>query len=531
MRSSLEEVCRRVARGASNILADGKELTRVRTWSGEQLVAAKRRGERVTRAEDRARTLLRAVQDKKLWVPDPIGVEHMVAARHTACDDHDEGGVCVKIGDCDDLVILLGACFMSVGLYTMVVGHSYSDNKVVGHVLLKVYCNGKWYYADPSPLGNGKHMAFGECAPFTREIYYSMPEIRVVCDAESCDVRNFDPDELGFVQKGTFIGVNGIPVEELPPEVRVRWLGEVVWLSSTDESALKSIAEECSSTVSSGFDTKASREKTFSSSAKCTADAACTFYSKGAIPPGVCSTMAQPLISSAISVWNGIFGDSEEAERARIRDANTAKFFQSLDKLLVMDAAWAAYSQNTMTRLIRFHDENLPSQRGAWGGGSLQKSNITYAEIVKPGIPEKYQTWAVEAYSNPCPVFFKLVSLNGLPTKTPPKGALCSNKAVSDLYYEFVKWSEKHPGAGAVEGAQVLENLTSKTLPSWIAALDTAANTLRNEVVAEMVRTKLEGGKTAPPSITKALVTSAGVTAAAWFAWKYLLPVITGGKA
>jgi hypothetical protein len=87
VRSSLEEVCRRAAQGASEILGDAKKLTRVRKWAGDQIHEARKKGERVDRAEDRARILLRAVQEKKTWVPDPIGVEHIAIQRDgTLCE-------------------------------------------------------------------------------------------------------------------------------------------------------------------------------------------------------------------------------------------------------------------------------------------------------------------------------------------------------------------------------------------------------------------------------------------------------------
>lgn len=260
VRSSLEEVCKRAAKGASDILGNGEHLARVRTWAIERLDRAKKRGERVVTPGDRARVLLHAVQHEKIWVPDPIGIEYVPAAHLMACDGptHKDGTPCVKGDDCDGKIVFLAACFMAVGLYTMVVGHAYDSKGTISHVLTKVYFDGKWHYADASPLSSGRYMPLGECHPFTRERYYSMPEIKVVCDAASCDARSFDPDELGFVTKGTFVGVNGVPVVELPPEAVVRWLGEVRWLEATpvpkqceaiphslDKDTLTEYADQC----------------------------------------------------------------------------------------------------------------------------------------------------------------------------------------------------------------------------------------------------------------------------------------------
>ncbi len=259
VRSSLEEVCKRAAHGASEILSKPDQLARVRTYAAKILKEAKSAGRQVHRPGHRARELLLAAQERKLWIPDPIGIEYIPAAHLMACDGdvHEDGTPCFAGDDCDGKVVLLAAMYMSVGLYTMIVGHSYDSSGMISHVLTKVYFDGRWHYADPSQLSNGTHQALGKCVPYTRERYYSMPEIKVVCDGESCDTRNFDPEDVGFVKTGKFVGVNGIVVIELPPEVAVRWLGDdptkppetieacktVPW--SLDKFTLEKYAERC----------------------------------------------------------------------------------------------------------------------------------------------------------------------------------------------------------------------------------------------------------------------------------------------
>lgn len=533
MRSSLEEVCKRAAQSASEVLADGKKLTRVRTWAGDQLVEARRKGETVHRAEDRARILLRAVQEKKLWVPDPIGVEHIVNARHTACDDHDANGVCVKIGDCDDQIVLLAACFMAVGLYTMVVGHSYSRDKVIGHVLTKVYFNGKWHYADPSPLGNGEYLPLGKSAPYTRERYYSLPTIKVVCDAESCDVRNFDPLELGFVEKGTFVGVNGIAVEEMPPPApRVQWLGEVEWLGDTSGDVVKSATKECVETYGAAgeLDTKSGREKAFKSTGKCAADAACTAYSKGVVPPGTCGTIVGPLLDQAVAAWNSIFGD-EEAERARRRDLNTAKFVAIFNKMMAADAAWNAYYWNTMTRLIKLHDKLVPAKSTEWGGGVLTSDTVSWPHTGEPGIPDKFKSFKRETFANSCPVLKKLVE-RGAPSQTHKLSKCPGSLAPSSLDHLFNSWSAQNPNTSAVVKTNKLEQLLNETLPAWNKSLDKAALELQNELIAEAVRHRLQSNEpssepASPNSGVKTAAAAGAVAGAGLLAVKYLLPYLS----
>lgn len=225
VRSSLDEVCQRAAEGAAGVIKDGVKLTKVRTWAIEKLDDARKRGESVGTPRDRARVLLAACQ-KKLWVPDPIGVEHIFAAHLLACDDHGtDGSVCVKGEDCDSITVLLAACLCAVGIYTMIVGHGYGPDGDIGHVLTAAYVgHGEWLYADPSAPDGKPAIPLGECVAFTRERLYSIPNIKVLCDGRNClQSKRFDPEQLGFVTQGTFVGVNG------PPEA----LRGFAWVSET----------------------------------------------------------------------------------------------------------------------------------------------------------------------------------------------------------------------------------------------------------------------------------------------------------
>lgn len=221
--SSLEETALR----AAGLLASPEDLAKIRTWAIEKLDDARKKGRRVGSPRDRVEILLQAVQ-QKLWVPDPVGIEYIPGAHLLACDDNKEGAVCVKGDDCDGLVVLLAACLLAVGVYCMVAGHSYNGDTLISHVLVKAYYDGRWHYADPSPLiPSYRHMPLGTCAPYTRERCYSLPEVKVVCDGATCK-KNFNPSDAGFVKKGNFVGVSGVVVEELPPELSpypFGWLG------------------------------------------------------------------------------------------------------------------------------------------------------------------------------------------------------------------------------------------------------------------------------------------------------------------
>lgn len=204
IRSSLDEVAKRAAEGAIH--------PAVKTWSTEMLDLARERGEDVHTPKDRARVLLQAVQ-KKLWVPDPTGAEYIQAAHLLACDPKKpkEGQVCVRGGDCDDLAVLLGAAWSSVGIHTLIVGHSYNPKKQIEHVLCAAHLEGRWYHGDPSTK-----LPLGRCVLPTRERVLSIPNVKTICDDTACiGKKNFDPDALDFVDKGVFVGVSGPPLAGL----------------------------------------------------------------------------------------------------------------------------------------------------------------------------------------------------------------------------------------------------------------------------------------------------------------------------
>lgn len=223
VRSSLEEVAKRAAKGGNH--------PRVKEWAGEQIHGARLSGGSVKGDRARAEILLSTVQRTKTWVPDPVGTEYIKGAHLLACSRDDKDGPCFNTGDCDDMVVLLAASFLSVGLHTMIVGHGYGSQRVIQHVLAAVRVKNEWLYADPSydfPLGT--------CEPFTRERLLSVPVVKVVCDENACltDKTNYDPDREGFVEHGTFVGVDGLRRMDVDHPQRLR---EVWWLGSRGRRA------------------------------------------------------------------------------------------------------------------------------------------------------------------------------------------------------------------------------------------------------------------------------------------------------
>ena len=294
--TSLEAVAERVALGATS--------PKVRMWAIECLDRArKERGWKMDTEKERAIVLLEACQ-AKLWVPDPVGVEWMAGAHLMACDP-EKDGVCFRGNDCDDLVILLGSCFSSVGLYTSIVGHAYDREKNISHVLTSVWVNGRWMYADPST-----DLPLGECVKFTRERVYSVPNIKMICDSNVCFTHptRFNPDMNDYVGEGGFVGVSGPPkkLDGVPnfawlsaPRRDVQWLGSIEQAGRQEASARLSaqcnaISSTCAQRVcrqivqKQGGTSEDDLRSYTATAAACGAEAACTYFG---VPPGPATQM------------------------------------------------------------------------------------------------------------------------------------------------------------------------------------------------------------------------------------------------
>lgn len=316
VRLSLEEVAKKVV--------EGYQSPKVRAWAIECLERARREeGRKANTERERAEILLRAVQ-RKLWTPDPVGTEFMTGAHLMACDRSTKDEICFLGGDCDDVTILLPSCFMSVGLYTLVVGHAYDKKKNIEHVLCAVRVGKRWHYADPST-----DFPLSKCVDFTRERIISLPDMKVRCDDDVClrnDPTKWDPDKSGFVTKGMFVGVNGIPEDERPvftwlagPEdTRVEWLGV-----ATSNAAIDA-AQNCKGT---------SRAELRSCAQAAAGAAAGAFCAEGGpVAVDICSSaaanLAGPIFDFFADVWSSLFGDdSAEQERAR-RAAEEAQYWE-----------------------------------------------------------------------------------------------------------------------------------------------------------------------------------------------------------
>jgi len=174
---SLQEVAKKIR--------EGRLDPRVRAWAGEVLIAAGKPSDPINQAQ----ALLDVFRKKTMYGLDPVGAEFMVSAKNTLCLD--AKGLCIRISDCDDLVIALGSALMSVGIPIQIVGQSFDSSNVPTHVLLAIQTDSGWKKIDPS------HPTYkvGESHPGTHETWI--------------DPMSTSP--INFNGSGDFVGVGNIP--------------------------------------------------------------------------------------------------------------------------------------------------------------------------------------------------------------------------------------------------------------------------------------------------------------------------------
>lgn len=196
IRTSLREVALAMGRGRMD-----EDVLR---W-GRNVIERERiqRGNRADTPRKRAELLLGEAQ-AKVWTPDPVGVEFVPAARLLACDLATKDKDCFATDDCDGRSGLLGAALLSVGIDVVAVGHSYTSDKVVGHVLAAAWLDGAWHYADPTLYQEG----LGTVVDFTHEIVLEPFTGTVLCEGRRC-LGSLPNTTRQYIQEGTFVGVSG----------------------------------------------------------------------------------------------------------------------------------------------------------------------------------------------------------------------------------------------------------------------------------------------------------------------------------
>jgi hypothetical protein len=176
--------------------ASGRRNVWVRKWAIDKI----REAGSPTSTLERARAIYDGLVREKIYVPDPVDAELIVAADCVVADCE---GLTLNGGDCDDLVVALVAAWESVGIRAAVVAHRYEDT-ALEHVLASAWDGHQWHYADPSA-----RFAFGTSRPPSQEVWVSVPELEVLCDrAGRCDA---SPPALKPRVNGDFVGVGSPP--------------------------------------------------------------------------------------------------------------------------------------------------------------------------------------------------------------------------------------------------------------------------------------------------------------------------------
>lgn len=180
-------VAQSVARVNEKILEGAKDW-RMREWAGQAL---KKAGD-PSRVRDQAQAILDALRAQTVYVQDPPGVEMVQRATATLCLEGDRG-VCLRAGDCDDLVVTYCSAVMSIGISAKTIIQAFNGNDTYQHILCAVYddANDEWLKVDPSH----KTWPVGEASFASKEKWFDP----------------MDKSKITLTDSGEYVGVGRMP--------------------------------------------------------------------------------------------------------------------------------------------------------------------------------------------------------------------------------------------------------------------------------------------------------------------------------
>jgi hypothetical protein len=179
---SLEAIAQRIREGANDPAVMGWAMDRLREAGIDG------RGFNDT-AFAKMRVLLDAVRAWTVYTPDPPHSETIKSAAAMLCL---APGLCVRGGDCDDQVVLLGSVLMSVGIPVLVVKQTFGSGDQE-HVLIRAQDDSaNWVALDPST-----NLPAGESARASSEF--------------ALDPMNPSMIGLTGVPEAEFIGIGALP--------------------------------------------------------------------------------------------------------------------------------------------------------------------------------------------------------------------------------------------------------------------------------------------------------------------------------
>lgn len=131
-------------------IREGRQDPDLIARAGQVLHAAGIDGRRNATVRQITECLIAHVRAETVYTPDAVGSEVIQSAAATLCL---RPGLCIRRGDCDDMVVLLCCLLLAVGVTCQIVKEDYGPN-IQSHVLVGVQDEkGDWFYADPSTLG------------------------------------------------------------------------------------------------------------------------------------------------------------------------------------------------------------------------------------------------------------------------------------------------------------------------------------------------------------------------------------------
>jgi len=198
VREGAAEVAARIARDARNTL--------MITWARRAIAEANLPGVRGAPVPDQlVGALFQRLKSETAFVKDPVNTELMMSATQLLCLD--PRGYCVRAGDCDDMLIALGAAVATLGIPVWIRVRRYRGQSQAHITLLydsAPRLGGPIKCVDPSTDS-------GACseAPYVEEVVM--------------EVDMGQHDEAA----GTFIGIGDPPPPELPPDQTSAWITQI----------------------------------------------------------------------------------------------------------------------------------------------------------------------------------------------------------------------------------------------------------------------------------------------------------------
>lgn len=295
-------------------------------------------------------------------------------------------------------------------------------------------------------------------------------------------------------------------------------------LGDAQQDALVKAGESCVALQSTKLKTAAQREQAFKDSAKCAAEAACTIYSKGAIPPGTCSTIMGPIANQAVKVWNSVydfFSPDDQHEREVLAAQVVVPVAYS--QLRKVEDLFYTHYLNVAAGLIDLNDSLLPAQKGKLGGG--QSKTVTVVGGSKYLAPWSFP---YKFYPDNRAVMERLAAKGAPPPVCASTSIWCSPPKVTSLWSA---WAQTHGTAGSIEQLKKIQEL-SATASQWMNALNVAAVRVQNDIAAAAAREKVLISTAAtmqlvivkPPTGRAGRIVAAvavvGLGAGGWWWWK-----------